>query len=87
LNVFGHNTLAIEVEVEHAMHSGAIAHSGEPEHQGWAAVYRLIRALRRNGDEGQIPDLRLRLALLQKQEAKDESERSLQASQERPNAV
>ncbi|HXZ34063.1 MAG TPA: tetratricopeptide repeat protein [Terriglobales bacterium] len=40
-----------------------------------AAVYHLIRALRKTGNVGEIPDLLKRLALLRRQEAKEESDR------------
>lgn len=40
-----------------------------------AAVYRLIQALRKTGDTGEIPELLKRLALLRHQSAKDESDR------------
>jgi tetratricopeptide (TPR) repeat protein len=39
------------------------------------ALYHLIQALRKSGDQRQIPDLLKRLAILRKQTAKEESER------------
>jgi len=40
-----------------------------------AAVYHLIRALRKSGQQAEIPDLLKKLALLRRQAAKEESER------------
>jgi tetratricopeptide (TPR) repeat protein len=39
------------------------------------ALYHLIQALRKTGDESEIPDLLKQLALLRKQAAREESER------------
>jgi len=46
----------------------------DPKNQ--AAVYRLIQALRRSGDKGEIPELLKRLAQLRKEAAKEENQRN-----------
>jgi hypothetical protein len=40
------------------------------------ALYHLIQALRKTGDQREIPDLLKQLALLRKQAAREESERN-----------
>jgi tetratricopeptide (TPR) repeat protein len=47
--------------------------ASDPKDQ--AAIYHLIRALRKTGQQAEIPDLLMKLAMLRRQAAKEQSDR------------